>query len=109
LADLADWTGVQAPFFGHTISATAAPAWLARRAGARLWAGCVIRIGKQSRFKIAFTELKVPRTDRPEDDIRELTAAIQRQFEAWIRKHPEQWMWSNKRWRNHEMPGGTQD
>jgi KDO2-lipid IV(A) lauroyltransferase len=109
LADLAEWKGVQVPFFGHMMSATTAPAWLARRAGASLWVGRVIRIGKQSRFKIAMKELKVPRTDRPDEDIKELTASIQRQFEAWIREHPEQWMWSNKRWRDYEMPGGTQD
>ncbi|MGO9544999.1 MAG: lysophospholipid acyltransferase family protein [Rhodomicrobium sp.] len=108
LADLVDWGGAQVPFFGHMMWATTAPAWLARRAGTRLWVGRVIRIGKRSRFKIAFMELKVPRTDKPDEDIRELTAAIQRQFEAWIREHPEQWMWGNKRWKNHEMPGGTQ-
>ncbi len=109
ISDLVDWKGVQVPFFGHMMWATTAPAWLARRAGASLWVMRVLRIGKQSRFKIAFKELKVPRTDRPDEDIRKLTAAIHTQFEAWIREHPEQWMWSNKRWRDHEMPGGTQD
>ena len=54
LADLADWGGVQVPFFGHMMWATTAPAWLARRAGTRLWVGRVARIGKESRFKIAF-------------------------------------------------------
>ena len=109
LADLPEWKGVQVPFFGHMMWATTAPAWLARRAGAGLWVARVIRIGKKSRFRIAVKELKVPRTDRPEEDIKELTASIQRQFEAWIREHPDQFMWSNKRWKNHEMPGGTQD
>ena len=109
LADLPETKGVQVPFFGHTMWATIAPAWLARRAGASLWVGRVIRIGKQSRFKIAFKELKVPRTEAPDEDVIELTASIHRQFEAWIREHPEQFMWSNKRWPNHEMPGGTQD
>jgi KDO2-lipid IV(A) lauroyltransferase len=108
LADLVDWKGVQVPFFGHLMYATTAPAWLARRAGTRLWAGRCVRIGKQSRFKIAFKELKVPRSDRPDDDIRVLTADIQRHFEAWIREYPEQWMWSNKRWKDQDMPGGTQ-
>jgi KDO2-lipid IV(A) lauroyltransferase len=108
LADLMDWKGVQVPFFGHPMYATTAPAWLARRAGTRLWAGRCLRIGKQSRFRIAFQEIHVPRTERPEDDIVEITASIQRAFEAWIREHPEQWMWSNKRWKDEDMPGGTQ-
>jgi Kdo2-lipid IVA lauroyltransferase/acyltransferase len=110
LADIFEWrSGVQVPFFGHMTWATMAPAWLARRAGAGLWVGRVIRVGKQSRFKIAFKELKVPRTENPQEDIRELTANIQRQFEIWIREHPDQWMWSNKRWIDYELPGGTQD
>lgn len=109
LADIYDRrNGVQVPFFGHMMWATIAPAWLARRGGAGMWVGRVIRIGKQSRFKITFKELKVPRTDNPEEDIRELTASIQRQFEIWIREYPEQWMWSNKRWTDSEMPGGSQ-
>jgi Kdo2-lipid IVA lauroyltransferase/acyltransferase len=108
LADLVDWKGVQVPFFGHMMFASTAPAWIARRGGSSLWVGRVLRIGKQSRFRIALKELKVPRTDNPEEDIRELTANIQRHFEAWIREHPEQWMWSNKRWKDEELPGGTQ-
>ncbi len=108
LGDLIETRGVQVPFFGHMMWATTAPAWLARRAGATLWVGRVIRVGKESRFKIALKELKVPRTECADEDIWELTASIHRQFEAWICEHPDQWMWSNKRWRDSEMPGGTQ-
>ncbi len=32
------------------------------------------------------------------DDVRTITAAMQAQFEAWIRENPEQWMWGNRRW-----------
>jgi KDO2-lipid IV(A) lauroyltransferase len=107
LADLLDY-GVQVPFFGHLVFATKAPAWLARRAGTRLGVGRCIRIGRESRFKIAFKELKVTRTDNPDEDIRTITAAIYREFEAWIREHPEQWMWSNKRWLESEFADGAQ-
>jgi KDO2-lipid IV(A) lauroyltransferase len=109
LADLPDWKGVQVPFFGQMMWATIAPAWLARRAGATLWVGRVIRIGKESRFRVTVKQLRVPRTDAPKEDVKQATASIHAQFEAWIREHPEQFMWSNKRWKNHEMPGGTQD
>jgi KDO2-lipid IV(A) lauroyltransferase len=104
LADLVDWKGAQVPFFGHPMWASTAPAWLARRAGARLWVGRGIRIGTQSRFRLAFKEIKVPRTTDAEADIRSITAAIQREFENWIRENPDQWMWSNKRWKVEDMP-----
>jgi Kdo2-lipid IVA lauroyltransferase/acyltransferase len=108
LADLPEWRGVQVPFFGQLMWATIAPAWLARRAGATLWVGRVIRVGKESRFRIAVKELKVPRTDNANEDVKQATASIHRQFEAWIREHPEQFMWSNKRWKDRDMPGGSQ-
>lgn len=98
LADLHDRKGVAVPFFGKDARTTTIPAMLARRIGARLWIGRCIRIGKESRFKIAMRELKVPWTDDAEADIKNATAAMQAQFEAWIREHPEQWMWSNRRW-----------
>ncbi len=108
LSDLLDWKGVRVPFFGTTVYATTAPAWLARRTGARLWVGRCIRVGKSSRFKFTVQELEAPRTGKPAEDIREWTEAIFKVFESWIREHPEQWMWSNKRWPDSEMPGGTQ-
>lgn len=109
LGDLSDLSGPRVPFFGNTVNASIAPAWIARRLGARLWIGYSIRLGRQSRFKIGAKELRVPRTANAEEDIRALTADIYRHFEMWIREHPGQWMWSNRRWRNEEMPGGTQD
>ena len=33
-----------------------------------------------------------PTTSRP------ITAAMQKQFEAWIREAPDQWSWNNRRW-----------
>jgi KDO2-lipid IV(A) lauroyltransferase len=71
---------------------------LARRVGARLWVGRCVRIGTQSRFKIVVREVKVPWTTDANADIQTITAEIQKQFEIWIREHPDQWMWGNKRW-----------
>jgi KDO2-lipid IV(A) lauroyltransferase len=98
LADLQDKKGVEAPFFGVPSRTTSIPAMLARRVGARLWIGRCVRVGRGSHFRIAMRELKVPWTDDPDADIRAATAAMQAQFEAWIREAPEQWMWSNRRW-----------
>jgi Kdo2-lipid IVA lauroyltransferase/acyltransferase len=98
LADIHDRKGVAVPFFGKPAPTTMIPAMLARRAGARLWVGRCIRVGKGSHFKVTIRELKVPWTDDANADITAATAAMQAQFEAWIREHPEQWMWSNRRW-----------
>jgi KDO2-lipid IV(A) lauroyltransferase len=98
VADLHDAQGISVPFFGHPARTTAAPALIARRTGARVWMARCTRIGTESRFRIELKELKIPRTADAGADIKAATAAMQAQFEAWIREVPEQWMWSNRRW-----------
>lgn len=98
LADRYERKGVMVPFFGKPAGSNVVPVMLARRAGARLWAGRCIRIGKESRFKVGMREIKIPWTNDPQADIEEALTELQAQFEAWIREHPEQWMWSNRRW-----------
>ena len=98
LADRYEAKGIKVPFFGKPAASNVVPVMLARRAGARLWAGRCIRIGKHSRFKVVIREIKVPWTDDPNADIEAVLTDLHAQFEAWIREHPEQWMWSNRRW-----------
>lgn len=98
VSDLHDNRGIEVPFFGKPAKSVAIPAIIARRQGVRLWAARCVRVGKQSRFRIEIKELKVPRTANQADDVRTITAAMQAQFEAWIRENPEQWMWGNRRW-----------
>ncbi|HEY1247230.1 MAG TPA: lipid A biosynthesis acyltransferase [Hyphomicrobiaceae bacterium] len=98
VCDLYDRTGLPVPFFGKPARSVAIAGMIARRVGARIWMSRCLRVGKQSRFTIEFKELKVPRTASPAEDVKWVTAAMQRQFEAWIRETPEQWMWSNRRW-----------
>jgi Kdo2-lipid IVA lauroyltransferase/acyltransferase len=98
ICDLHDRAGIAVPFFGKPAPSVAIPAMIARRVGARIWMGHCLRVNNESRFRIDLKELKVPRTSSQSDDVRWITAAMQRQFEAWIREAPEQWMWSNRRW-----------
>jgi KDO2-lipid IV(A) lauroyltransferase len=98
LADRYEAKGIEVPFFGAPAASNVVPVMLARRAGARLWAGRCIRVGNESRFKVRMIEIKVPWTDDPNADITAALTALQAQFETWIREHPEQWMWSNRRW-----------
>ena len=99
VCDLHDRTGLPVPFFGRPAKSVVIPAMIARRVGARIWMGRCLRVGNQCRFTIELKELKVPRTANAADDVKRVTAAMQAQFEAWVRDAPEQWMWSNRRWR----------
>ena len=98
VCDLYDRTGIPIPFFGKPARTQAIGAMVARRVGARIWLSRCRRIGNETRFKIELKELKVPRTDNLSEDVRSIMVEMQKQFEAWIRDTPEQWMWSNRRW-----------
>lgn len=98
VSDLYDRTGLPVPFFGRDARTVAMPAMIARRVGARVWMARCRRVGEAVRFNIDLVELKIPRTANQADDIKWATAAMQRQFEVWIRENPTQWMWSNRRW-----------
>src|SRR5436190_8988458 len=98
VCDLHDRTGLPVPFFGKPARSVTIPAMIARRLGARIWMSRCLRVGKQSRFQIELKELKVPRSANQADDVKWITAEMQKQFEAWIREAPEQWSWNNRRW-----------
>jgi KDO2-lipid IV(A) lauroyltransferase len=98
VSNLYDRTGLPVPFFGKDARTVAMPAMIARRVGARVWMARCVRVGDAVKFRIELVELRVPRTGNQGEDIKWATAAMQRQFEAWIRESPEQWMWSNRRW-----------
>ncbi len=98
VCDLHDLQGMPIPFFGLPAKTSPAPAMIARRTGARVWMARCTRVGTSSRFKIELKELKIPRTKDQGADIRNAMGDMQKQFEAWIREVPEQWMWSNRRW-----------
>lgn len=97
LADLRDDNGAAVPFFGVPALSTVFPALLARKTGLPLYAGAAFREPKV-RFVIRTERIDVPRTDDHAADAIAATAALQAQFEAFIRQAPEQWMWAHRRW-----------
>lgn len=98
VSDLHDKDGLKVAFFGRDAPTTPVVALIARRTGARVWMARCLRVGTASRFRIDMVELKIPRTRDIAADVATATAAMQAQFETWIREAPEQWMWSNRRW-----------
>ncbi len=98
VCDLYDRTGLPVPFFGQDARTQAIGAMIARRVGSRVWMSCCKRVGTSSCFEIEIKELRVPRTKNIGEDVRWIMVEMQKQFEAWVREAPEQWMWSNRRW-----------
>lgn len=98
VCDLYDRTGLPVPFFGQDAKTQAIAAMIARRVGSRIWMSRCKRIGTSSNFEIEIKELRVPRSKNIGADVRWIMVEMQKQFEAWIREAPEQWMWSNRRW-----------
>jgi KDO2-lipid IV(A) lauroyltransferase len=98
VCDLFHRRGIPVPFFGKEARTLAIAGMIARRLGTRIWMSRCIRVGNDSRFQIELKELRVPRTANQGEDIRTIMTEMQQQFEIWVREHPEQWMWSNRRW-----------
>jgi KDO2-lipid IV(A) lauroyltransferase len=109
VCDHFDRRGEPVAFMGRMARFTTAPAMIARHVGARVWVGRAIRIGTGSRFQIEVREIAVPRTQDKKADGLALTTAIFAAFEAWIREHPEQWMWWNTRWVSPPAAKGTEN
>jgi KDO2-lipid IV(A) lauroyltransferase len=97
LADQRDFRGLRVPFFGQLAPSTPFPAMVARTYDLKLYAGEIIR-QPNVHFTIRLIEIEVPKTDDRDADIFAATASLQSEFERTIRKHPQQWMWSHRRW-----------
>jgi KDO2-lipid IV(A) lauroyltransferase len=97
LADLRDDNGPSVPFFGRLARSTVFPALLARTTGIPLYAGAAFR-RPGSRFSIRIAPISMPQTNDSAADALVATQALQRQYEAFIREAPEQWMWAHRKW-----------
>ena len=97
LADLRDDRGASVPFFGHPARSAVFPALLARTAGLPLYAGAAYRLPKV-RFVVRAARVPIPESNDRDADAVAGTAALQAQFEAFIREAPEQWMWGHRKW-----------
>jgi Kdo2-lipid IVA lauroyltransferase/acyltransferase len=97
LADLRDDNGTFVPFFGRPARSTVFPALLARTTGLPLYAGAAFR-RPGARFSIRIAPISMPRTNDSAADALAATRTLQRQYEAFIREAPEQWMWAHRKW-----------
>jgi Kdo2-lipid IVA lauroyltransferase/acyltransferase len=85
------------PFFGKPARSNVFPALLARTTGVPLYAGAAFR-RPGARFSIRIAPISMPQTKNSAADALAATQTLQRQYEAFIREAPEQWMWAHRKW-----------
>ena len=91
--------GVVVPFFGRPASTPKGPAAFAVKIGCPIIAGGLVRKGYNRHHVIVLPPIYPPGTGDTETDIREMTLAYTACIESLIRRHPEQWMWTHRRWK----------
>ncbi len=84
--------GIEVPFFGRPAMTAQAPAELALRFDAEVVVVFCHRLGPGRLQMVA------ERYQPPSRDVRAITADLNRRLEAWIRKHPQDWLWLHRRW-----------
>jgi KDO2-lipid IV(A) lauroyltransferase len=73
---------------------------LALRAGAALLPCYCVREGANRHVITYLAPIEIERSGNRARDVETLTAACNAALEDIIRKHPEQWMWSHRRFRH---------
>ncbi len=90
---------VMVDFFRRPAATTSALAVLALRTGAIVLPVFALPL-PGGRYKLVYEHpVEPPREDSP-DAIREFTQRCTDVLEMYVRKHPEQWLWMHRRWRD---------
>ncbi|OGL46202.1 MAG: hypothetical protein A2161_03710 [Candidatus Schekmanbacteria bacterium RBG_13_48_7] len=91
---------VIAPFFGIPAYTPVGPFSLARKTGVPLIFTTIHRLSNGKHCATFSKPLILKHTDDKSGDLTESAVLINRLYEETIRKHPEQWVWMHRRWRN---------
>jgi KDO2-lipid IV(A) lauroyltransferase len=91
--------GVDVTFFGRTCKVNPLVAMLAREAECPIHGTRVIRLPDNRFIGDITEEVKPVRDARGRIDVQGTMQAITDVVEAWVREHPEQWLWVHRRWR----------
>jgi Kdo2-lipid IVA lauroyltransferase/acyltransferase len=90
--------GVNVTFFGQPYKASPVFARFARRFDCPILGCRAIRL-PGGRFRIQLTDaLPAPRDAIGKIDVEATTQMIINVIEGWVREHPEQWLWIQRRW-----------
>ena len=93
--------GIQVPFFGKPAWCHRGPAILAMRSGVPCVPGFARRDpNRRGHYQLDFRPpIFVDSSLRPRERLRVLTEQFQKVVEDEIRRHPEEWLWTHRRWK----------
>jgi len=91
--------GVDVTFFGRTCKVNPLIAMLARETECPIHGTRVIRLPDNRFIGDITEEVKPVRDARGRIDLQGTMQAITDVVEAWVREHPDQWLWVHRRWR----------
>lgn len=100
LVDQHSTKGVEVTFFGRRCRVNPLIAQLARHIDCPIHGTRVIRRTDRNRFFIEMTEAIEPKRDgEGRVDVEGTMQVIMTVVEAWVRDHPDQWLWLHRLWR----------
>ena len=91
--------GVEVDFFGHKTPTAVGPAVLSLRTGAALVPIFIVRQKDDTHKIIIEPALECNLSGNRSEDIHTLTSAFTKRIEFYIREYPDQWLWTNRRWK----------
>ncbi len=92
-------TGIPVPFFGQTAFTPSGPALFSLKTGAPLLPMFVLRENEIQWTLVIGQPIEIEKTSDEKKDIERLTAKFTKVIEDFIRQHPSQWTWLNRRWK----------
>lgn len=96
--------GIFVDFFGRPAHTATSPAHLSLKYGIPIVPVFAWRDDRDMNHVCAGTPISIEETEDRDRDVAELTVRCSRAIEAFIREHPEQWVWFHRRWKTR--PGG---
>jgi KDO2-lipid IV(A) lauroyltransferase len=95
-------------FFGTPAATVRTPGVLAVRSGKPVVCGSSWSTGEPLSYRAALSEPIVPRAGvDPDEETRRILVEMNKQLEAFVRAHPEQWNWIHPRWKTRPAPGAA--
>lgn len=97
LCDQRERRGMVLPFLGKPAPTMGLPALLAHRLDVPLVAGRLIRL-PNVRFRFECVKIPIDTSKPLKDEVKTAMGRVNDLFSQWILEHPEQWLWSHRRW-----------